>query len=101
MGGAVAETVGRLMRQLGSDRQVLAVTHLPQVAACAHHHLKVAKHKSPAGTTSTVRAVQEEQRVAEIGRMLGGERSTDTTLAHAREMLNNVATALGVTTDGA
>lgn len=95
VGGAVAETVGRLMRQLGSDRQVLAVTHLPQVAACAHHHLKVAKHKSPAGTTSTVRAVQEEQRVAEIGRMLGGERSTDTTLAHAREMLNNVATSLG------
>lgn len=96
VGGAVAETVGRLMQQLGSDRQVLAVTHLPQVAACAHHHLKVAKRKSPAGTTSTVLAVQEEPRVAEIARMLGGERSTDTTLAHAREMLSNVATTLGV-----
>ena len=95
VGGAVAETVGRLMQQLGSDRQVLAVTHLPQVAACAHHHLKVAKRKSPAGTTSTVLAVQEEPRVAEIARMLGGERSTDTTLAHAREMLSNVATTLG------
>lgn len=96
VGGAVAETVGRLMQQLGSDRQVLAVTHLPQVAACAHHHLKVAKRKNPTGTTSTVQAIQEEQRVAEIARMLGGERSTATTLAHAREMLNHVATTLGV-----
>ncbi|MBV7453367.1 DNA repair protein RecN [Acidovorax sp. sif1233] len=91
VGGAVAETVGRLMQQLGSNRQVLAVTHLPQVAACAHHHLKVSKRKSPQGTTSTVLAVQEEQRVAEIARMLGGERSTGTTLAHAREMLDIAA----------
>lgn len=91
VGGAVAETVGRLMQQLGSDRQVLAVTHLPQVAACAHHHLKVLKQKSPKGTASTVLTVQAEQRVAEIARMLGGERSTQTTLAHAREMLGHVA----------
>jgi len=90
VGGAVAETVGRLMQQLGTDRQVLAVTHLPQVAACAHHHIKVAKRKSPDGTTSIVQAVQGEQRVVEIARMLGGERSTETTLAHAREMLSNV-----------
>ena len=96
VGGAVAETVGRLMQQLGRDRQVLAVTHLPQVAACAHHHLKVAKRKSPAGTTSMVLAVQEDQRVAEIARMLGGERSTATTLAHAREMLGHVTTTLAV-----
>ena len=88
VGGAVAETVGRLMQQLGRDRQVLAVTHLPQVAACADHHLKVAKHKSPEGTSSTVFAVQGESRVTEIARMLGGERSTDTSLAHAREMLD-------------
>lgn len=94
VGGAVAETVGRLMQQLGQDRQVLAVTHLPQVAACAHQHLKVAKRKSSAGTTSVVLPVQGEQRVAEIARMLGGERSTDTTLAHAREMLSNVTTTL-------
>lgn len=87
VGGAVAETVGRLMQQLGRDRQVLAVTHLPQVAACAHHHLQVAKRKSATGTTSTVQSVDTEQRVAEIARMLGGERSTETTLAHAREML--------------
>lgn len=93
VGGAVAETVGRLMQQLGKDRQVLAVTHLPQVAARAHHHLQVSKRTRAAGTTSTVLALPAEQRVAEIARMLGGERSTDTTLAHAREMLG-AATAI-------
>ena len=93
VGGAVAETVGRLMQQLGSDRQVLAVTHLPQVAACAHHHLKVAKRKSPEGTASSVVAVQGTARVAEIARMLGGEKSTDASLNHAREMLNLAAGA--------
>jgi DNA repair protein RecN (Recombination protein N) len=87
VGGAVAETVGRLMQQLGRDRQVLAVTHLPQVAACADHHLVVAKRRDKAGTTSTVAPVHEDARVREVARMLGGERLSDTTLAHAREML--------------
>ena len=87
VGGAVAETVGRLMQQLGRDRQVLAVTHLPQVAACAHHHLQVAKSSNDQGTASTVRPVSDEGRVKEIARMLAGERSTETTIAHAREML--------------
>ncbi len=87
VGGAVAETVGRLMKQLGRDRQVLAVTHLPQVAACADHHLVVAKQREAAGTVSSVAAVQGEQRVAEVARMLGGERLSGTTLAHAKEML--------------
>lgn len=89
VGGAVAETVGRLMRQLGGDRQVLAVTHLPQVAACADHHLVVAKQLSGKFTLSTVAAVTGEQRVAEIGRMLGGEKHSSTTLAHAKEMLQS------------
>jgi len=87
VGGAVAETVGRLMQQLGIDRQVLAVTHLPQVAACADHHLVVAKQMKDAQTISTVTAAQGEQRVAEIARMLGGEKLSNTTLAHAKEML--------------
>lgn len=87
VGGAVAETVGRLMHQLGVDRQVLAVTHLPQVAACADHHLVVAKQRDGASTLSTVSAVRGEQRVAEIARMLGGEKLSSTTLAHAKEML--------------
>lgn len=87
VGGAVAETVGRLMKKLGIDRQVLAVTHLPQVAACADHHLVVSKHAKHKATISTVAEVQGESRMAEIARMLGGERMSDTTLAHAKEML--------------
>jgi DNA repair protein RecN (Recombination protein N) len=88
VGGAVAETVGRLMKQLGRDRQVMAVTHLPQVAACADHHLVVSKQADGARTISTVAAVHGEQRVAEVARMLGGERLSGTTLAHAKEMLD-------------
>ncbi len=87
VGGAVAETVGRLMKQLGRDRQVLAVTHLPQVAACADQHLVVAKRQQAGSTASTVAPVDGEKRVAEIARMLGGERLSGTTLAHAKEML--------------
>jgi len=87
VGGAVAETVGRLMKQLGRDRQVLAVTHLPQVAACADHHLVVAKRSDAKGAASSVAAVEGEKRVAEVARMLGGERLSGTTLAHAKEML--------------
>jgi DNA repair protein RecN (Recombination protein N) len=88
VGGAVAETVGRLMKQLGRDRQVLAVTHLPQVAACADHHFVVAKHAEGGRTRSDVAPVSGENRVAEIARMLGGERLSGTSLAHAQEMLS-------------
>ena len=87
VGGAVAETVGRLMKQLGRDRQVLAVTHLPQVAACADHHLVVSKQSDKKGASSSVAPVQGEQRVAEVARMLGGEHLSGTSLAHAKEML--------------
>ncbi len=87
VGGAVADSVGRLMKQLGKDRQVMAVTHLPQVAACADHHLVVSKLSAKGQTTSSVAHVETQQRVAEVARMLGGERLSDTTLAHAREML--------------
>jgi DNA repair protein RecN (Recombination protein N) len=87
VGGAVAETVGRLMRQLGRARQVLAVTHLAQVAACANQHLVVAKHTRAGHTSSAVTPALEQERVAELARMLGGERISPATLAHAREML--------------
>jgi DNA repair protein RecN (Recombination protein N) len=87
VGGAVAETVGRLMKQLGLHRQVLAVTHLPQVAACADHHLLVSKAAAKGQVSSQVRVVNGEERVSEIARMLGGEKLSATTLAHAREML--------------
>ncbi len=87
VGGAVAETVGRLMKQLGRERQVLAVTHLPQVAACADHHFVVSKQLRDGATLSDVQAVGGEVRVAEVARMLGGERLSNTRLAHAQEML--------------
>jgi DNA repair protein RecN (Recombination protein N) len=87
IGGAVAETVGRLMKQLGSGRQVLAVTHLPQVAACADHHFVVRKVAGAGAPTSVVEPVAGEAPVAEIARMLGGETLSTTTLAHAQEML--------------
>mgnify|MGYP001282509989 CR=1 FL=1 len=93
VGGAVAETVGRLMKQLGRDRQVLAVTHLPQVAACADHHFVVAKQAQGGRVRSEVNAVAGEARVAEVARMLGGERLSGTSLAHAQEMLSVGAAA--------
>lgn len=88
VGGAVAETVGRLMKQLGQRVQVLAVTHLPQVAACADHHFLVAKALKDGKTNSEVRPIAGEARTAEIARMLGGERLSSTSLAHAQEMLD-------------
>ena len=87
VGGAVAETVGRLMKQLGAGRQVLAVTHLPQVAACADHHHVVSKASVDGQAHSDVQPVSGEARVAEIARMLAGERLSGTSLAHAQEML--------------
>ncbi|HNN33370.1 MAG TPA: DNA repair protein RecN [Ottowia sp.] len=87
VGGAVAATVGRLLQRLGRDRQVLCVTHLPQVAACADAHLQVSKQTGDGLPTSQVAPLVGEARTREIARMLGGEQLSDTTLAHAREML--------------
>ena len=88
IGGTVAHTVGQLLRQLGRDRQVLAVTHLPQVAACADHHLLVSKHMEGQQTLSTVAAIGLEARVVELARMLGGSEKSEISLAHARELLS-------------
>ena len=88
IGGAVAHTVGQLLRQLGRDRQVLAVTHLPQVAACADHHLLVSKQWVGQQTLSTVTPIALEARVIELARMLGGSEKSEVSLAHARELLS-------------
>ncbi len=85
VGGTVADSVGRLMKQLGGNAQVLAVTHLAQVAACADRHLVVSKAVKGKQTLSALQAVEGEARVAEIARMLGGERLSGT--AHAQAML--------------
>jgi DNA repair protein RecN (Recombination protein N) len=94
VGGAVADTVGLLMQRLGRGRQVLAVTHLAQVAACAHQHLVVSKALSGGQTTSDIREVNAADRVREVARMLGGA-ITDTSRAHAQAMLDT-ASALDV-----
>ena len=87
IGGAVAETVGKLLHQLGQSHQILCVTHLPQVAAQGNHHLKVSKSQSNEKTLSQVQALGRPDRVEEIARMLGGATITDTTRRHARELL--------------
>ncbi len=87
IGGGVAEVVGRQLRTLGEARQVLCVTHLPQVAAQAHHHLQVSKLSSKDHTRTSIRVLNAEQRTDELARMLGGVEITTQTLAHAEEML--------------
>ena len=91
VGGTVADSVGRLMKQLGGSAQVLAVTHLAQVAACADGHFVVSKALRGTQTVSAVQAVTGEARVAEIARMLGGERLSSTSLAHAQALLSGSA----------
>jgi DNA repair protein RecN (Recombination protein N) len=87
IGGGVAEIVGSLLRRLGEQRQILCVTHLPQVAAQAHRHLRVEKESAKDVSRTAVVALDEERRVHEIARMLGGIELTEKTLDHAKEML--------------
>lgn len=87
IGGAVAEVVGRLLRQLGERHQVLCVTHLPQVAARGMHHFEVRKSSAGGATLSDIRLLDETARIDEIARMLGGMTITETTRQHASEML--------------
>ena len=88
IGGAVADTVGRLLKQLGQSRQVLAVTHLPQVAAHGDQHYRVTKEDSADGRpVSRMIQLDRKTRIEEVARMLGGQQVTDTTRKHARELL--------------
>ncbi len=87
IGGGVAEVVGRLLATMAKRAQVLCVTHLPQVAAQGQHHLRVTKRGRGAKLASELTHLSEEERTEEIARMLGGVKITDSTLAHAREML--------------
>ena len=89
VGGAVAESVGKLMQKLAHTRQVLAVTHLPQVAAYAHQHFQVKKARSGSQTISNVLALNPTERENELARMLGGEEVTEISIAHARQMLKH------------
>ncbi len=95
IGGGVAETVGKALQLLGRKHQVLAITHLPQVAACGEHHWQVAKHSDGEQTVSEIKVLDTEARIEELARMLGGEKITATTRQHAAEMLQlNMQAAL-------
>ena len=87
IGGAVAEVVGRKLRQLGRSRQVLCITHLPLIAAFAEHHVVVTKKVEKERTVSTARPLAPTERVAELARMLGGERLTHEVREHAEQLL--------------
>jgi DNA repair protein RecN (Recombination protein N) len=88
IGGGVAEIVGKLLRELGEERQILCVTHLPQVAAQAHHHLLVEKQRHNNSIQTSITPLDNNQRVDEVARMLGGVEMTERTLEHAQEMLS-------------
>ncbi len=91
IGGAVAATVGHMLQELGSDRQVLCVTHLPQVAACADAHFRVSKKGNRSGVRSELARLSAADRVEELARMLGGAAVTAKTRAHAKELLGSAA----------
>ncbi|MFK7955571.1 MAG: DNA repair protein RecN [Lysobacterales bacterium] len=88
VGGATAQMVGQKLRQLARQSQVISVTHLPQVAACGHQHYRVEKHQKKDQTTTHVTALNEDERLQELARMLGGVKITRQTKAHAAEMLS-------------
>lgn len=87
IGGGVAEIVGQLLKELGAKRQVLVITHLPQVAAQGAGHLRVSKSVTGGQTLSSIEILDKSERIDEIARMLGGVEITETTRRHAQEML--------------
>lgn len=87
IGGGIAQTVGKLLRQLGEDNQIICVTHQPQVAAQGHHHLHVNKRTAKQQTHTQIDSLSQDEKLMEIARMLGGLKITDQTIAHAKEML--------------
>jgi len=87
IGGKTADTVGKKLRQVARIRQVLCVTHLPQIAAYADQHFRVEKREEDGRTATTVAALVKNDRVREVARMLGGESVTDTSLQHALELI--------------
>ena len=91
IGGGVAEIVGRQLRTLAGKRQVLCVTHLPQVASQTHRHLRVLKETKGSATFTRIEPLDKKSQVEELARMLGGVEITETTRKHAREMISKVA----------
>ncbi len=92
IGGRVGLQVGETMRRVASYHQVFAITHLPQIAARAHHHILVSKGARGGVTTADIAVLDDDARVAEIARMLGGDPESEVSRAHARELLESAAT---------
>jgi DNA repair protein RecN (Recombination protein N) len=93
VGGATAEVIGRKLKAIAAERQVLAVTHLPQIAAAADRHVRVSKEATRARTTVRVEALGDDARAAEVARMLGGAQPSSEAAAHAAEMLRRARSA--------
>jgi DNA repair protein RecN (Recombination protein N) len=87
--GATSELVGRKLKNVAGRQQVLCITHLPQVASCAHHHLRIAKQVRDNRTTTSVAHLNSADRTREIARLLAGEKITDSAVTHAAEMLRS------------
>jgi DNA repair protein RecN (Recombination protein N) len=90
VGGSVAEVVGKKLAALAKHHQIICITHLPQIAKFGDHHFSISKHVSKGRTKTVINRLSIPERIDEIARMLGGEKITQATLEHAREMLNSV-----------
>jgi DNA repair protein RecN (Recombination protein N) len=89
IGGGTAEVVGRKLSELAGHHQVICITHLPQIAKFGEHHFSISKHVTNGRTLTAIQPLSKKDRYREIARMLGGEEITQTTLDHARELLDN------------
>jgi DNA repair protein RecN (Recombination protein N) len=86
--GEIAYRVGKMMKDMSAERQVITITHLPQVAAKGNQHFLVYKEEKSHGTQTRIKQLNKEERLAEIAGMLSGEQTTDAALANARELLS-------------
>jgi DNA repair protein RecN (Recombination protein N) len=86
----VAEVVGKKLAALAKHHQIICITHLPQIAKFGDHHFSISKHVSEDRTKTSINCLSDSERINEIARMLGGEKITQATLDHAREMLESV-----------
>jgi DNA repair protein RecN (Recombination protein N) len=91
IGGSAAETVGKKLAELSDTHQVLCITHLPQIAKFGDHHFRISKQVVSGRTVTRITSLNRDERVEELARMLGGEKITQTTLAHARELIRKSA----------
>ena len=94
IGGGTAEVVGRKLSELAGHHQVICITHLPQIAKFGNQHFRISKKVSSGRTRTAIQLLNNEDRYKEIARMLGGEKITQTTLAHARELLERQSNRL-------